>query len=516
MPPPKSRPRTARPGSSGTTNRPPAPRRRWWRALLLTLLAVVLITAAVTGVALTQLGIGAGGFVQALGERTPVEMIGHVQRRLQGHPRLESMLGPVLIALRDRYVREPGAAITDLGKGQRPGGLTPQRYDAGGAPLAAEPAVAPVRPPVADRILVRADDIAAALADASPGQVLEIAPGRYELASTLHTRRGGSAAQPITLRAARPGSVTLRVAAREGIVVAHPHWIFENLDWHGACAADSGGCEHAFHIVGAARATVVRNNRITDFHSQLKINGEGGQWPDQGLLQYSTLSNAGPRPGTAPVALVDLVGASGWQLLDNQVQGFIKAGGDGIAYGMFMKGGGRGGRIERNVVVCTPSAVTQPGLRVGISIGAGGTDAAFCRDRRCTTEHEGALVANNVVAHCNDAGIDISHAREARVVHNTLINTQGVLLRNPPAEATVSHNLLDSALYARAGTQLTAHDNFAERSLERWLAAPDALDLRWREAPGSVGVHPLVPLDLCARRRALANPPGAGGAVKCS
>ncbi|MBK9133359.1 MAG: hypothetical protein IPM15_03120 [Betaproteobacteria bacterium] len=468
--------------------------RRRARWLIVLLLLAVLVVAGTAFLALSLLRYSPSEAMQALEERSPVEMIGHAYRRLEGHPRLERVLHPPLNGLLGHLVREPVGPLRDLGKGVRPQGLRV------GAPT---------------RVLATAADIAAAMAAAQPGDVLEIAPGRYALPGTLYTRRGGRPDAPITLRAARPGTVTLEVRSVQGMLVAHPHWIIENLAWRGLCRADDE-CEHALHIVGDARGTVVRNNHFEDFSAHLKINGEAGRFPDDGLLQFSTLANTRPRAGRVPVALVDLVGASGWQLLDNRIEGFVKNGGDGVSYGMFMKGGGRGGRIERNVVVCTPRAVRQPGLRLGISIGGGGTGAEFCRDKRCDFEHDAAVVANNVVAHCNDAGIDVSKSRAALVAHNTLVNTQGILVRNPPADARVVNNVLDGRVRHRAGTVLAADsDNRRTGNLGSWLADADGLDLRWREAPELVATPAEVTHDFCGRRRAPQSEPGAGAAAAC-
>jgi hypothetical protein len=477
------------------------------------LLALVLVGAA----ALALLRTTPDQAWQALIERSPVEVLDHAFRRLEGHPRLEQALRPPLAWLHAQFVREPtGAALRDLGKGVRPFGLTPQRYDDTGKPLAATPMAAEQRRMPATRTVGTPADLFAAVSTAQPGDVLEIMPGRYAMPATLRTQRGGRPDAPITLRALRSGTVTLEVRQVEGLVVAHPYWVFENLGWEGLCRADDD-CEHAFHIVAGARATVVRNNQIVNFSAHLKINGQDGLWPDDGLLQFSTLVNTRPRRGSAPVALVDLVAASGWQYLDNRVEGFVKDGSNGISYGLFMKGGGRGGRIERNVVICTPSAVAQPGLRLGISIGGGGTGKESCRDKRCDTEHEGALVANNVVAHCNDAGIDVNKGRAAVVLHNTLVNTQGILLRNPPADARVGHNVLDSRVRRRTGTTLTAdEDNRLVGNLASWLAGADALDLRWKESPSPVVTPAEVPLDFCGRRRAALSEPGAGAAAACA
>jgi hypothetical protein len=485
---------------------------RWLLVLVLLGTAVALATGAT---ALAVLGYGPGQAMRALAERSPVEMIGQAFKRLEGHPRLESVLHPALRWLHRQWVREPGGILRDLGKGVRPHGLSPQRYDERGAPLPSLPAMPGVRPPVATRLLSTAADIAAAVGSARPGDVLEIVPGSYALPGTLRTRIGGRSEAPIVLRAAKAGTVTLEVRSVEGVVVSHPYWVFENLEWVGRCPADDD-CEHAFHIVADARATVVRNQRMVDFSAHLKINGQGGQYPDSGLLQFSSLVNTRPRVGQAPVTLVDLVAASGWQLLDNHLEGFVKRGSNGVSYGMFMKGGGRGGRIERNVVVCTPSSVGQPGLRLGISLGGGTTGADACRDKRCDFEFEGALVANNVVAHCNDAGIDVNKSRKVRIAHNTLVNTQGVLLRSPPSEAEVLNNVMDARVRHRDGAALVAEQGNLIDGLSRRLLSADTLDLRWRELAQPTAVLPDVPLDFCGRRRGGLTEPGAGAAAPCS
>ena len=42
---------------------------------------------------------------------------------------------------------------------------------------------------------------------------------------------------------------------------------------------------------------------MEDFNAHIKVNGEGGQWPDNGLVQYNTLTNSHPRTTVKTVAL---------------------------------------------------------------------------------------------------------------------------------------------------------------------------------------------------------------------
>lgn len=464
----------------------------------------------VVGVAvLTALGLPPAALGQLMNERAPMAWVRYVERRLEGHPRLEALAWPVLAGMRRHLEREPPPNLPDLGKGQRPAGVSRISYDAQGRPVAGTALHEAARPPLPDKLLGSVEEIMLAIKSASPGEVLEVRPGTYTLRQPLYPGRPGTALQPITLRARQPGTVTFLAQVQEAVVAGQPYWVFENLDWRGVCELDEY-CEHAYHVVGAARGTVIVNNHMADFNAQVKVNGFRGEWPDDGLLQFNTLINLRGRKTSSPVAPFDLVAASGWQVLDNRVENFVKADSDRPTYGLYMKGAGRGGRIERNLVVCTPDHLSLPGVRVGISLGNGGTSPDACLDQRCETEHADGLVANNVVAHCNDAGVDVAKARNARVLHNTLINTQGVVVRNPPSNALVERNLMEGSVRPRQGTVLAEADNERGGTVAGWLQQPDALDLRWRQLPDRLlPRHEAVPRDFCGRPRPAVTPAGA-------
>lgn len=483
---------------------------------------VVLATLSVVLAALALAGLGVlarsqGGLAaawQAWQERHPTEMVRHAQRRLEGHPRLEGLLNPMLLRIQAHYIHEPAGPLPDLGKGVQAKGLSPQIFDLAGRPTPATAAGALPSSRSADRVLVNTEALAAALGDARAGEVLELAPGTYRVSARLNTGHPGQPTQAITLRAARPGTVTLEIDTVQALVASQPHWVFENLVWRGVCAQDSR-CEHAVHVVGAARGVVLRNNRFEDFNAAVKVNGENGLWPDAGLLQFNTFSNSRARRTDLPVTPFDLVGASHWQVLDNRVERFVKAGGNGISFGIFVKGGAEGSRIERNLVICTPEAVAQAGQRVGISLGGGGTDAGSCRRQPCDAEHLGGVVANNIVAHCNDAGIDVFRSPRSTVAHNTLINTLGVSVRNAPAQAKVVANLIEGSVHLRFGGLADAADNTAVARLSTLLQDPNGLDLRWRDLPNLVALPDGIRSDFCQQARGPANPPGATLKARC-
>jgi hypothetical protein len=478
---------------------------RWWVAAVM-LAAVMAISLSAYLVRGERWG--------ALSERTPMELVRYTERRLIGHPKLQRLFGPLLESIRRGEEREPPPNLPNLGKGQQLQAAAFAGYDNAGRPKASSGGATAPPHVTGTRMLRNVQDLAVAIADAGPGQVLELEPGSYALNQTLTTGRAGLPGQPITLRVAKPGTVEFVVTAMQGLVVNQPYWVFENLDWRGACAKHDD-CEHAYHVVGRARGTVILNNRIRDFNAHLKINGESGAWPDDGLLQFTTLSNTAPRRTSLPVSLVDSVGASGWQFVDNLVERIAKDGGNRISYGFCVKGAGQRVRVERNVVVCSPERVSQAGLRVGISLGCGATGKEFCRDGRCEVELLDGVVANNLVAHCNDFGIDLHRARNALVAHNTLINTAGIDARQATTRARAVGNLLDGRLRARDGAELDDQDNLLADPLDALLTAPHALDLHWHESSDRTRASPETERDFCGRRRPPISPPGATVDPRC-
>ncbi len=514
--------RQPRPSVQATPGPARPTRRRRWPAVAAALAGLLLLAAVASAVAL---GHAPGEVWREVRERSPGELLRHLQRRLQGHDTLQHLAGPVLSRLQARIERPvPPLLQPTLGKGQQPQALPPVRFDSSGRPLAldaaslARPAPGTAASPRVRLADLRVDSVAAlvqATRQALPGQVIEIAPGRYRLEQTLQITQPGLAEGPITLRAAQPGTVWLDVAVVQAVNLKAPYWVFENLNWRGTCVGEGHKyCEHAIHVVGAALGTVIVNNRMQDFNAAIKVNGEDGRFPDHGLLQFSTLENTSPRQTRGPVALFDLVGARGWRVADNLIADFVRTGGDRVSYGAFMKGAGSQGVFERNLVLCTRSGISQHGVRVGLSFGGGGTGPEYCRDGRCATEFSQGVMQNNVVAHCNDVGIDVNRAAGIQLLHNTLINTAGIGARGLDSTATVLGNVTDGGIRARGGALLQAQHNLAGADLDDWWQAPDALDLRWRQPlPTAPSV---LAQDFCGLPRPQPPALGAAGQPGCA
>ncbi len=330
----------------------------------------------------------------------------------------------------------------------------------------------------------------AAIAAASPGERILIEPGDYDIKGNIEIRRPGRATRPIRLMAQTLGQVRLRVSAPQAFLVRAPYWVFDNLEIQGVCERHDA-CEHAYHIVGSARGTVIRNNRLFDFNAMVKVNGESEKgarvYPDLGLLESSSLFNRTVRDTGNPVTPVDIVGASGWQIRNNLIADFAKGRGDRISYAAFAKGGASDTLFERNLVVCQLRVPAGGDIRLGLSFGGGGTDASACRDRRCEAEHVRGTMRNNIIMHCpTDVGIYINKAKQTEIYNNTLYNTLGIDVRFPESTAVVFNNILsgrihdrDGGLSVRATNLVSAFSRDLERDVfHRWFRLPEAGNFR--------------------------------------
>jgi hypothetical protein len=457
------------------------------RGLLAAGVCTVLLAAALP-VAVDRVGVA------------PRTLAPYIEKRTSGHnPAIEGAgrrVAAVLMALDRAAGDAPPARLAAL------------RMDAGAQ-------AQPAGKDTAGITVTTPDDLRAALRTASPGDVIMLAPGTYRFQGRgIDIARAGRADAPIVVRAAQPGTVHIELETLEGFVVSAPYWRFENLDIRGVCPADDD-CEHAFHVVGAGHHFASVNNTIRDFNAHIKINGAGNRYPDDGLIEHTTLTATHARKTTNPVTPVDIVAASGWTLRANLISDFIKRDGNQVSYGAYAKGGGRNNVFERNVVWCEQALRGLPGQRIGLSLGGGGTGQEFCRDGRCITEQEGSVLRANLVVGCSDAGIYLNGAAASKVVDNTLVDTTGIDARYPTTSATVDGNLVDGPIRARDGAIVHLGENrttplwrvyLGSHPVRSLFRAPLDGDFSWRDgAPlrteADMESRPADAPDLCGQRR---------------
>lgn len=354
------------------------------------------------------------------------------------------------------------------------------------------------------------EEMLRAISQAKPGDEILLAPGIYRFEGrSIDVRQPGTQEKKITLRAERAGAAVLEFNTLEGFLVSAPYWTFENLVLRGVCSHHAN-CEHAFHVVGDAHHFVARNNTIVDFNAHFKINRMKDKFPDAGIIEGNTLTNSSVRNTYSSVTPIDLVAANGWIIRRNLITDFIKGQSDQTSYGAFAKGAGADNRFEQNVVICENLLRGVPGRRVGLSLGGGGTKDTFCRDGRCIVEQERGVLEANLIASCSDEGIYINRGARSRIVHNTVIDTAGVMIRFPESSADVEGNLVDASIRTRDDSIVRKQDNMETPMVKIYAGMHPVRDLfesgqdagfHWTREPPRRSAADTVPLDLCGGKR---------------
>lgn len=358
-----------------------------------------------------------------------------------------------------------------------------------------------------------------AIASASPGDLILLQPGIYRIGyPAISATTPGTAAAPIVVRATRLGSATIESETVETFKVFAPNWHFENLHMIGVCGDDSY-CEHAFHIVGDAHDTVIRNNWLQDFNAQIKINAEDKHIPDHGLIEDSTFINSHSRKTGNPVTPINLDVASDWLIRRNLISDFIKGGGNLVSYGAYAKSAGSHNIFERNVVLCERGLQGAPGQRIGLSLGGGGSDPKILRDHgQSGTEQIDSVIRYNLIAFCSDDGIYLNKAANSLITNNTLIDTAGIDVRFSVSSARIKNNIVDGIIRTRDGGQMVSDGNITTpllglfvgwHSARALFSDPAALELDWRGSPPAPQPIDGTATDLCGATATIVARPGA-------
>lgn len=360
-------------------------------------------------------------------------------------------------------------------------------------------------------------ELVAAIDGASPGDVITLAPGTYDISQNVNCDVAGTAAAPIVVRASTHLGSLIRFDALEGFKVSARHWVFEDLDIQGVCAVDSD-CEHAFHVFGDADFLRLRRNRVRDFNAQVKSNISSpgsGIFPDDVVIEGNEFADTAARQTANPVTKLDVVGGRRWIVRANFIHDFEKAQGDHVSFAAFLKGNSRDGLFERNLVICERDH--SGGVRLGLSLGGGGSSpGSICEDGTCSPEHQHGTLRNNVIVNCpQDVGIYLNAAADSRIYDNTLVANTGIDVRFTASTADLRNNLVSGAIRNRDGGSSTQSANLTGVTTvqyQQWFADPLAADLTLLDGTAFVDLaEPLaaVPDDYCGAIRGTAPDRGA-------
>lgn len=340
-------------------------------------------------------------------------------------------------------------------------------------------------------------ELRSAVANARPGEVILLMPGRHVFVDRqISITRSGLPQAPITIRATRLGDAIIEANQEVVLKIQAPYWHVENLVIRGTCRNDRY-CEHAFHVTGDARGTIIRNNLVEDLNAAVKINGEKNEFPDDGRLDGNTFVLSRPRDTQNPITPIDLVAANNWRISGNFIADFLRADASKPTYGAFVKGAGERNIVERNVVFCEWK-LRGRGQRVGLSLGGGGTMVEAMRDKaRSGFEQIGGVIRDNLIAFCSDVGIYVNKSNRSIIEHNTLIDTAGIDIRFPESSADITANVVDGAIRPRDGALIRARGNEIGPLLGLFLGYHPVrtlyrdvgtFDLAWKEKPTAPGI----------------------------
>lgn len=305
-----------------------------------------------------------------------------------------------------------------------------------------------------------------AIKDASPGDVILMAPGEYYFTERmLEVMNNGSPNNPITIKAVQLGDVIIKSEMSEGFYVAGSNWTFENLIINGVCGNDSR-CEHAFHVVANADNFKLRNNIIKNFNAHLKLNADKGENPDNGVVENNLIFNERARDTGNAVTPIDAVNVNNWIVKGNIITDFSKGRGNKISYGAFFKGNAENNIFDGNLIMC--EWLHRGGVRVGVSFGGGGSGDKYCRDFDCSTEHTNGVIRNNIIMNCTtDVGIYLNRSADTLIHNNLIYNTAGIDVRFPTSSANIYNNIIDGRIKNRDGGKHKETNNITEGSSDR-------------------------------------------------
>lgn len=294
------------------------------------------------------------------------------------------------------------------------------------------------------------------------GETLLLMPGTYLFSGrNIPITRAGTNFAPITLKSSQLGLVKIEFNMLDGFLINAPFWTFENLDIRGVCNIDSR-CEHAFHIVGKGKSFILKNSIIHDFNAPIKVNGESTQtyYPDNGRIEKNTFYNSKVRNTKNPVNTLNIDSVNNWVVSGNLIADFAMAKGGRISYGVYMKGNGKNGIFENNLIICERNLPADHGTRIGLSLGGGGTEDQYCRHKSCNTEFTGGIIRNNIILNCShDVGIYLNRASHTQIYNNLLFNTLGIDVRFGTSTATISNNIISGRIKARDNGSYAAKNN---------------------------------------------------------
>jgi hypothetical protein len=280
----------------------------------------------------------------------------------------------------------------------------------------------------------QAATLPALVAAAATNTTLLLSPGTYALGSSLWFRTPG-----VTLRSSTDNAADVIL---DGNYTVNETVVIQANDVTIAHVTIRRAVDHPIHISPPDGTTnivrpVIYGVRFEDGGEQfLKVNANAARtaFVDDGRVECSSfvMTDAG-RPhvetlggSSCYTGGIDIHAARGWQIRRNSFQGIYCTNGGLAEHAIHMWNGCRDTVIENNTIVdCARGIGLGMGSGVGVSLRTW-PDAPYGGG---AFGHVDGIVRNNVIwAAINqyDTGIEIAQARRPVVVHNTVMNADGL------------------------------------------------------------------------------------------
>jgi hypothetical protein len=323
--------------------------------------------------------------------------------------------------------------------------------------------------------------IKAAIAAAKPGDTVVVQSGDYDMGDRVNVNVSGEKGNPITVRCAgEKGYAVWRTrGGNRCCSISGSHLVFIGIHF----AGDAKGSDDIVFLQPSAD-----DLRFTD----CKISGSGmfgvktarsrETAVDDFVFEHCELFDVASTG-------FDMVCGDRCVLRGNFIHDYGKAGGGATHYGIFMKGGGKHGIIEGNVV----DGGNRRGVLVGISFGGGLTGAQWLPlvDGKAAPEHEGGIARNNIVMNVSDDAYSSNNASGCRWYNNLSWNCR--TFRRPrsyPPDPVLVNNLIQGPL---RDISPESKGNVTELRQE-WFASPDDGDFRLTAAGQAALADKAVPV----------------------
>ena len=315
-----------------------------------------------------------------------------------------------------------------------------------------------------------------AVSAAPPGTTIVIAPGTYNLTSTLYldvddlTLRGATNNRNDVILVGKGMTNGNYGAVRFGVWTNAQRITIANLTIRDVY-------EHHIILNPGAESPRIYNVRLVDAGSQfIKANpDDAGGGVDNGRIEYSVFEHSTTAPDSNTNG-VDVLAGSGWVVSSNLFRNFRAPHGQLAGPAVVFRGGSRDALVERNTFVNC-----QREIALGL-------------EEASPDDNSGGMVRNNFIyrmaSMAADSAISVGDSPNTQVLHNTvLVNgtyPAPIEYRFPDTTGVVVlNNLLDGSISARDGASGTVMANYTSAAASMFVN-PTTGDLHLRSTATAV------------------------------